>query len=171
MGLPTEGSVQKLQISSFFCSSCGAEARNTTVNTTSCGFDPHLRKWNIYLHLYYHYTLVYNRRPTAIFFLSKCWITLFFSGNHGTINLSIWLEFQLDISKHYVYININSSITEWLPYNAQKHYWSKGRILTKCKESIKRGSLEKPLKMVKTEVSIYQIILSLLSTTTHKKFS
>ena len=32
----------------------GAEAQGVTVNTTDCWFDPHLRKWNIYLNLFFH---------------------------------------------------------------------------------------------------------------------
>ena len=33
----------------------GAQAQSVTVKSTSCGFDPHSRKWNIYLHLYFHF--------------------------------------------------------------------------------------------------------------------
>ena len=32
----------------------GAEAQSVTVKSTDCGFDPHSRKFNIYLYLYFH---------------------------------------------------------------------------------------------------------------------
>ena len=33
----------------------GAGAQSVTVKSTGCGFYPHSRKWNIYLHLYFHF--------------------------------------------------------------------------------------------------------------------
>ena len=32
-----------------------AGAQSATVNATGCGFDPHSRKLNIYLNLYFHF--------------------------------------------------------------------------------------------------------------------
>ena len=37
---------------------CGA---GVTVNATSIGFDPHSRKWNIYLNLYFHFFALVSR--------------------------------------------------------------------------------------------------------------
>ena len=34
--------------------SCGAGAQSVTVKSTACGFDLHLKKLNIYLHLFFH---------------------------------------------------------------------------------------------------------------------
>ena len=33
----------------------GAAARGVTAKPTDCGFDPHSRRWNIYLNLYFHF--------------------------------------------------------------------------------------------------------------------
>ena len=33
----------------------GAATRRVTAKSTGCGFDPHSRRWNIYLNLYFHF--------------------------------------------------------------------------------------------------------------------
>ena len=51
-------------ISSFF-TSFNKEAQSVTVKSTGCGFDPHSRKWNIYLYFYFHLALV-SRQSAAL---------------------------------------------------------------------------------------------------------
>ena len=43
----------------------GAGAQNVTVKSTGCWFDPHSRKWNMYLHLYFHSFDLVSRQNTA----------------------------------------------------------------------------------------------------------
>ena len=38
-----------------YIGSRGAAARGVTAKPTGCGFDPHSRRWNIYLNLYFHF--------------------------------------------------------------------------------------------------------------------
>ena len=42
-----------------------AGAQSVTVNATGCGFDPHSRKLNIYLHLYFHFFALVLRQCAA----------------------------------------------------------------------------------------------------------
>ena len=52
---------------STFCeASRGAAARSVTVKLTGCGIDPHLRRWNIYLNLYFHFFVLVSRLSTAL---------------------------------------------------------------------------------------------------------
>ena len=37
-----------------------------TVKPTGCGFDPHSRRWNIYLNLYYHFFVMVSRQSAAL---------------------------------------------------------------------------------------------------------
>ena len=37
-----------------------------TVKSTDCGFDPHSRKLNIYLHLYFHFFALLSRQNVAL---------------------------------------------------------------------------------------------------------
>ena len=37
-------------------------AQSVTVKSTGCGFDPHSRKLNIYLHLYFHFFFLVSRQ-------------------------------------------------------------------------------------------------------------
>ena len=37
-----------------------------TVKSIGCGFDPYLRKYNIYLHLYFHFFALVSRHGTAL---------------------------------------------------------------------------------------------------------
>ena len=43
----------------------GAGAQSVTVKSTCCGFDPHSRKLNIYLHLYFHVFALVSRQSAA----------------------------------------------------------------------------------------------------------
>ena len=44
----------------------GAAARGVTVTTTGCGFDPHSRRCNIYLNLYFHFCALVSRLSAAL---------------------------------------------------------------------------------------------------------
>ena len=44
----------------------GAAARGVTVKPTECGFDPHSRRWNIYLNLYFHFFVLVSRLSAAL---------------------------------------------------------------------------------------------------------
>ena len=43
-----------------------AEAQSVTIKSTGCGFDPHSRKRNIYLHLYFHFYALVQRQRAAL---------------------------------------------------------------------------------------------------------
>ena len=45
--------------------SCGAAARSLTVKPIGYGFDPHSRRWNIYLNLYFHFFALVSRQSAA----------------------------------------------------------------------------------------------------------
>ena len=49
-----------------FEASRGAGAQSVTVKSTGCGFDPHSRKLNIYLHLYFHFFALVSRQSAAL---------------------------------------------------------------------------------------------------------
>ena len=44
----------------------GAAARGVTVKPTACGFDPHSRRWNIYLNLYFHFFALVSRLSAVL---------------------------------------------------------------------------------------------------------
>ena len=44
----------------------GAAARGVTAKPTGCGFDPHSRRWNIYLNLYFHFFALVSRLSAAL---------------------------------------------------------------------------------------------------------
>ena len=44
----------------------GAAARGVTAKPTGCGFDPHSRRWNIYLNLYFHFFALMSRLSAAL---------------------------------------------------------------------------------------------------------
>ena len=48
-----------------FEASSGAAAR-VTVKSTGCGFDAHSKRWNIYLHLYFHFFTLVSRLSAAL---------------------------------------------------------------------------------------------------------
>ena len=50
----------------FLEASRGARAQSVTVKSIGCGFDTHSRKWNIYLHLYFHFFALVSRQSTAL---------------------------------------------------------------------------------------------------------
>ena len=44
----------------------GAEAQSVTAKSTDCGFDPHSRKYNIYLKLNFHFFAMVSRQSAAL---------------------------------------------------------------------------------------------------------
>ena len=50
----------------IFEASCGAGAQSVTIKPTGCGFDPHSRRWNIYLNLYFHFFPLVSRQSAAL---------------------------------------------------------------------------------------------------------
>ena len=50
----------------FIEASRGAAARGVSVKLTGCGFDPHSRRWNIYLNLYFHFFALVSRLSAAL---------------------------------------------------------------------------------------------------------
>ena len=44
----------------------GAAARGVTVKPTGCGFDPHSRRWNICLNLYFHFFALVSKLSAAL---------------------------------------------------------------------------------------------------------
>ena len=44
----------------------GAGAQSVTVKPTSCGFDPHSRRSNIYLNLYFYFFALVSRTSAAL---------------------------------------------------------------------------------------------------------
>ena len=44
----------------------GARTQSVTVKSTGCGFDSHSRKWNIYLHFYFHFFALVSRESAAL---------------------------------------------------------------------------------------------------------
>ena len=44
----------------------GAAARSVTVKPTGCGFDPHSKRWNIYLNLYFHFFTLVSRLSAVL---------------------------------------------------------------------------------------------------------
>ena len=44
----------------------GAGTQSVTRKPTGCGFDPHSRRWNIYLNLYWHFFALVSRRSAAL---------------------------------------------------------------------------------------------------------
>ena len=46
--------------------SCGARAQSVSVRTSGCGFDPHSRKLNIDLNLYFYFFVLVSRRSAAL---------------------------------------------------------------------------------------------------------
>ena len=44
----------------------GAAARGVTAKPTGCGFDPHSRRGNIYLNLYFHFFALVSRLSAAL---------------------------------------------------------------------------------------------------------
>ena len=71
----------------------GAGAQSVTVKPTGCGFDPHSRRWNIYLNLYFHFFalihLPLNTNSDSIKILSIITIAVFvFDQKNKLINLN-----------------------------------------------------------------------------------
>ena len=44
----------------------GAAAQSVTINPTGCGFEPHSRRWNIYLNVYFHFFALVSRSSAAL---------------------------------------------------------------------------------------------------------
>ena len=54
-------------MSKWLATPSGAGAQSVTV-PTGCGFDPHSRRWNIYLNLYFHFFPLVSRTSAALSF-------------------------------------------------------------------------------------------------------
>ena len=54
------------QANSSYKASRGAAAQSVTFKPTGCGFDPHSRRLNIYLNLYFHFLALVSRRSAAL---------------------------------------------------------------------------------------------------------
>ena len=50
----------------YFKASCAAAARSVTLKSTGYGFDPHSRRCNIYLNVYFHFFALVSRRSGAL---------------------------------------------------------------------------------------------------------
>ena len=53
----------------FICvfeASRGAVAQSVTVKQIGCGFDPHSKRWNIYLNLYFHFFALVSKQSAAL---------------------------------------------------------------------------------------------------------
>ena len=50
----------------FFEASRGTGAQSVNEKSTGCRFDPHSRKWNIYLHLYFHFFALVSRKSAVL---------------------------------------------------------------------------------------------------------
>ena len=49
-----------------FKDSRGAAAHSVTVRLTGCAFDPHSKRWNIYLNLYFHFLALVSRQSAVL---------------------------------------------------------------------------------------------------------
>ena len=61
-----------------------AEAQGVTVKSTDCGLVPQSRKWNIYLHLYFHFFALVSRHSAALSSTSQHAMPPEFGGKWGT---------------------------------------------------------------------------------------
>ena len=50
----------------FIEADLGAVTQSVTVKPTGCGFDPHSRRWNIYLNLYFYFFPLVSRQIAAL---------------------------------------------------------------------------------------------------------
>ena len=69
LSLPTlqrEAEKKMVLYFSSFEASRGAAAQSVTVKPTGCGFDPHPRRWNIYLNLYFHFFALVSRQSAVL---------------------------------------------------------------------------------------------------------
>ena len=60
------------------------EAQSVTVKSTGCGFNRHPRKWNIYLHLYFHFFVLVSRQSAVLIFATQHAISPELGGKWGT---------------------------------------------------------------------------------------
>ena len=67
----------------------GVDAQSVVVKSTGCGFDPHSRKWNIYLNLYFHFfALSLSRQSAAMSSATQHTMPPKFGGKWGTACLN-----------------------------------------------------------------------------------
>ena len=64
--------------------SCGAAVRSVTVKSTGCGFDPHSRRWIIYLNLCFHFFALVSRLSAAVSSASQYAMPPEFGKKRGT---------------------------------------------------------------------------------------
>ena len=62
----------------------GAAARSVTAKPTGCVFDPHSRRWNIYLNLYFHLFALVSRLSAALSSATQHAMPPEFGGKWGT---------------------------------------------------------------------------------------
>ena len=72
----------------YFEAGRGADAQSVTVKSTGCGFDPHSRKWNIYLHLYLHLFALVSRHEVPSVYPAVC-------GIHRKADLFMFKKYNL----------------------------------------------------------------------------
>ena len=104
----------------------GAAPRGVTVKPTGCGFDPHSRRWNIYLNLYFHFFALVSR-------LSRCWVLplnrqcLQNSAESGECNVSTLGSLCLPCCVRDFFLNFlswhnrTSSDSKWNKYDVNLH--------------------------------------------------
>ena len=68
----------------------GAAARGVTVKPTGCGFDPHSRRRNIYLNLYFHFLTLVSRLSAALSSATQHAMSSIFGRKWGTECLNTW---------------------------------------------------------------------------------
>ena len=74
----------EMEVTIYMWSSRGAGAQSVTVKSTGCGFDPHPRKINIYLHLYFHFIALVSRLNAALSSATQHTMPLELGGKWGT---------------------------------------------------------------------------------------
>ena len=62
----------------------GAGAQSETIKLSGCGFDPHSRKWNIYLRLCFHFFALVSRQSAALSFATQHAMPPELGGKWGT---------------------------------------------------------------------------------------
>ena len=75
-------------------------AQSVTVKPTGCGFDPHSRKWNIYLNLYFNFFALVSRQKRGVKFRHSTRNTSRTRRKWGTECLNISFFFLVLVSCH-----------------------------------------------------------------------
>ena len=83
----------------------GAAAGGVTVKPTGCGFDPHSRRWNIYLNLYFHFFALVSRLSSALSSATQHAMPPDFGGGWGTECLNTGFPLPTLLSSNSYHIN------------------------------------------------------------------